>query len=131
MIANDNYNMLNDVRNQLMKYKTTQATTSDSWKLYVSTINARVSYAGTLIYKCIVEFHYDTSNPCVVMCYAVNNSNFAYSSMLGEAPGIDNRHRFYADVVHSYEAGYVEDIDFVAISTQPGYLTYEVSTRPY
>ena len=131
MIANDNYNMLNDVRNQLMKYKTTQATTSDSWKLYVSTINARVRNVGSMIYKCIVEFHYDTSNPCVVMCYALNNTDFNDSTMLGEAPGIDNRHRFYAEVMHSFNVGDVEDIDFIAISTQPGYLTYEVSTIPY
>lgn len=130
MISRDNSNALKEIRSQLLKYKTSQPTTSDSWKLYLATDSFDFTYEQILIYKCVVEFHYDTTNPCVVQCYMLND-DFVYSRQLWEAPGNDNRHRFYTDLTTTGDLGKTSTFTFIAISTQPGYLTHTITTRPY
>lgn len=130
MISRDNSNALKEIRSQLLKYKTSQPTTSDSWKLYLATDSFDFTYEQFIIYKCVVEFHYDTTNPCVVQCYMLND-NFAYSGQLWEAPGNDDRHRFYTDLATTGNLGETSKFTFIAISTQPGYLTHTITTRPY
>lgn len=130
MISRDNSNALKEIRSQLLKYKTSQPTTSDSWKLYLATDSFDFTYEQFLIYKCIVEFHYDTTNPCVVQCYMLND-NFVYSRQLWEAPGNDDRHRFYTDLATTGNLGETSRFTFIAISTQPGYLTHTITSRSY
>lgn len=130
MISRDNSNALKEIRTQLLKYKTSQPTTSDSWKLYLATDSFDFTHEQSIIYKCIVEFHYDTTNPCVVQCYMLND-NFAYSRQLWEAPGNDDRHRFYTNLTRGVNLGETSKFTLIAISTQPGYLTHTITTRPY
>lgn len=131
MISRDNSNALKEIRSQLMKYKTSQPTTSDSWKLYLATDSFDFTYEQIgLIYKCAVEFHYDTTNPCVVQCYMLCD-DFRYSGQLWEAPGNDNRHRFYTNLDEVRGSEDTTTFTFIAISTQPGYLTHTITTRPY
>lgn len=130
MISRDNSNALKEIRTQLLKYKTSQPTTSDSWKLYLATDSFDFTYEKSIIYKCIVEFHYDTTNPCVVQCYMLND-NFAYSRQLWEAPGNDDRHRFYTNLTEGVNLGETSKFTLIAISTQPGYLTHTITTRSY
>lgn len=131
MISRDNSNALKEIRTQLLKYKTSQPTTSDSWKLYMATDSFDFTHEQPIIYKCIVEFHYDTTNPCVVQCYMLNNDNFVYSRQLWEAPGNDDRHRFYTNLARGVDLGKTSKFTLIAISTQPGYLTHTITTRPY
>ena len=119
--------IVSQIKNQLLKYKTNQPTGADSTKLYVSSVSFTGSYSATNADNIYINLHYRTaydpdSIACSVFCVDNLNNN---GSRVPCVPGLNGDLYFRGQPEGKPDSSF-ENYNYndtcIIIATQPGIL---------
>ena len=117
---NDLQRMLDMIRQQLIRIKSSQNTTSDTWKFYLATLDVSIPANSSTS----INFKFETSSnqDYIINCYILNTQNryFGVSGQLSPLAGKGNFNKFNSVLQNTTSSTKTETI--VAITTQPGML---------